>query len=343
MIYAYGITAQGTYHVKKDIVCQDANEIIKCNDNMVVAAVADGLGSEAHSDVASKIAAKTATTYCKEKITVSSEANEIPNIIKDAFSLAMRAIEKEAYTQKYDIDQCDTTLTLAVLIDDTLYYGHSGDSGIVALTVEGLYERVTEQQRDEDDKVFPLFFEDRWVFGQFSKKVASVFLATDGMYETLFPFLIRNEPVNIHVNLARFFMDNQYLQIEENGEHLVKKKIEKFLDEIPDEQVNDDKIVVVLVNTSIEPKRQTDDYYKEPDWAELKRKRDEEWKRVAYPSLYEKGSSEVEEAAAPSQPVTNDSEESLICEGSEVNNVSTDNDSIEKSEGGLATVDEKID
>jgi hypothetical protein len=33
MIYAYGITMQGTYHVKNNIVCQDANEIVKCGDD----------------------------------------------------------------------------------------------------------------------------------------------------------------------------------------------------------------------------------------------------------------------------------------------------------------------
>ena len=46
MIYAYGITMQGTYHVKNNIVCQDVNEIVKCGDDMVIAAVADGLGSK---------------------------------------------------------------------------------------------------------------------------------------------------------------------------------------------------------------------------------------------------------------------------------------------------------
>jgi hypothetical protein len=167
-----------------------------------------------------------------------------------------------------------------------LYYGHSGDSGIVALTIDGLYEKVTEQQRDEDSRVFPLFFEDKWVFGQFAKKVCSVFLATDGMLETLFPFLIRNETVNIHVNLAQFFMDNRNLRIDQEGESAVKARIEDFIKNIPDEQVNDDKTVVVLVNSSIKPKLQPDEYYIEPDWTALKRKRDEEWKRLAYPHLF---------------------------------------------------------
>ena len=68
MIYAYGITQQGTYHVKKGIVCQDAHRFIKCGDSYGIAAVADGLGSEEHSDIASQLAVALSTEYCAEHI-----------------------------------------------------------------------------------------------------------------------------------------------------------------------------------------------------------------------------------------------------------------------------------
>jgi len=286
VIYTYGITLNGTYHLKNDIVCQDAHAIEKCSDDMVIAAVADGLGSVAHSDIASRLAADISTNHCKHNIAKESNADNILGIIKASFSKSQRAIEKEAEAQGHSVDQYDTTLTLAILINDTLYYGHSGDSGIVALTTDGLYEKVTDQQRDDENRVFPLFFEDKWVFGQFDKKVCSVFLATDGMLETFFPFLIRDDPVNIHIRLAQFFMDNRNLRIDKEGESSVKARIEDFVKNIPDEQVNDDKTVVVLVNSAIKAKIQPDDYYKEPDWAELKQKRDKEWKRLAYPHLF---------------------------------------------------------
>jgi len=287
MIYCYGVTLPGTYHIKNGIVCQDAHSIEKCGDDLVIAAVADGLGSEIYSDVASKIAAALSAGYCKEHITQASSADEIIDVISISFAIAQRAIEEEALSNDHEISQYDTTLSLAVLINDTLYYGHSGDGGIVVLTADGRYVSVTEQQRDEEARVFPLFFEDMWVFSQFDDKVCSVFLATDGMYETLFPYLIRNEPINIHVNLAQYFMDNRDLKIDETGEATVQARIEEFISNIPDEQVNDDKTVVVLVNTSAEFSPQPDEYYLQPDWAELKRKHDEEWKRQAYPHLFE--------------------------------------------------------
>lgn len=286
MIYAYGFKLQGTYHIEKNIVCQDACKIVKCSDDMVIASVADGCGSEEYSDIAAEIAASVSTDYCKQNILQTSDANDILDIIKASFFEAQKSIEEKAKEQNHDLDQYDTTLSLAVLLNDTLYFGHSGDSGIVALTTEGLYEKVTEQQRDENGGVLYLFFEDKWVFGQFEKKVCSVFLATDGIYETLFPKLIRNEPISIHVNLAKYFMDNRSLNIDKEGEAKVQARIEDFVKNIPGKQVSDDKTVVVLVNPSIESKLQPDDYYKEPNWAEIKRKYKEQWNREAYPHLF---------------------------------------------------------
>ena len=58
------------------------------------------------------------------------------------------------------------------------------------------------------------------------------------------------------------------------------------MENIPDEQVNDDKTVAVLINTSVRTKKQPKEYYQEPDWASLKKKHDDEWKRAAYPGLF---------------------------------------------------------
>ena len=286
MIYAYGITLDGKYHVKNNIPNQDAFKIVKCNKNTVIAAVADGLGSAEHSDIASKLAVEKSVAHCEKNIPHTKSKDELLPIIKESFLLAQNAIEDEAKTKEHDITKYDTTLTLVIFCEDTLFFGHSGDSGIVALTTEGLYKKVTEQQRDESSCVFPLFFKDKWIFEEYKDKVSSVFLATDGILETLFPIYIRNEKLNIHITLAQYFMDNRKLEIEKNGEEVVAKEIESFLDQIPEEQVNDDKTIVVLINTEVETKQQPDDYYKEPNWDELRRKFDEAYKMAAYPHLY---------------------------------------------------------
>ena len=148
------------------------------------------------------------------------------------------------------------------------------------------YEQVTRQQRDDQGRVFPLFFSDKWEFAEYEHKVSAVLLATDGMLETFFPMYIKNDPVSIHISLAQFFMDYRSLRIVKLGPEAVQTHITEFMENIPDEQVNDDKTIAVLINTSVKTKKQPKKYYQEPDWAALKRKHDDEWKRAAYPGLF---------------------------------------------------------
>lgn len=286
MIYAYGITQRGAYHIKNGTVCQDAHKIIK-NPSVTIAAVADGLGSELYADIASRIAADVSTDYCAERVTAGSSEEDILAVIRTSFSLSQKKIEEKAAENGHDPDQYDTTLTLAVLIDGDLYYGQSGDSGIIAFTEDGMYNKVTEQQRDNEGRVFPLFFgEEKWVFARYGKKTASVLLATDGMLEIFFPVYIQHEKVNIYTALARYFMDPRYLKIADAGEEEIQEKRAEFVADIRPEQVNDDKTIVALMDDAVEVTYQPEDYYAEPDWAELQRKYEEAWRREAYPSLY---------------------------------------------------------
>ena len=111
-------------------------------------------------------------------------------------------------------------------------------------------------------------------------------LATDGILETFFPIYIKNNPVNIHVSLAQFFMDNHRLELQKHNRDDVEERIVNFLQSIPAEQVNDDKTVAVLINTATKINPQPAAYYEEPDWVELKRKHDEAWRKEAYPSMF---------------------------------------------------------
>ncbi|MFA0815522.1 MAG: protein phosphatase 2C domain-containing protein [Anaerofustis sp.] len=286
MIYAYGVTQQGIYHVKNDTVCQDAHRYLLCTRNSAIGAVADGLGSELYSDTASRIAADVAVEYCAEHIADAQTQQELFDILCDSFRTAQHQIEETAFENGHDPDQYDTTLSLAILIDGWLYYGQSGDSGIIAYTEDGCYEQVTEQQRDEEGRVYPLYFgEAKWVFGIYPKRVASVLLATDGMLELMYPIYIRDAQVKIHVALAKYFMDSESLHLESLGSDEVGERIGRFMLGIPESRVNDDKTILVLTDDEIAVTKQPPDYYAEPDWNELKRKYDAAWRELAYPGL----------------------------------------------------------
>ena len=322
MICKYGFKVKGASHEKEGTPCQDAFVIVPCDDDMVIAAVADGLGSCAYSEIGSEKVVKAATRYCKQNLVQSDSPDDILKTIKSAFFEAESEVEKEAESNNHDLVQYHTTLSLAVLIGDTLYYGHSGDSGIIALTTEGRFEKVTKQQRDEDGYVFPLFFnDDRWDFGQFDKKVCSVLLATDGMLECLLPRLLKNEP---HVSTVGKLMDNRSLHIDKERENTVKEQMESYIKTIPSERVgHDDVTIVVLVNTSIEPRTQPMEYYKEPDWTELIRKDKEESDRALYPYRFEGESKEpdtdVDLVNAPEY-------EETVVPDDELTDITTDNE-----------------
>jgi serine/threonine protein phosphatase PrpC len=284
MINAYGMSLAGKAHEKRGDPCQDAYKIMG-KDDFRIAAVADGLGSELYSGTASKIAVKEACDYCMHHVILREMSDaDIWSCIRESFRLAKEVIEKTAIENNHPVDQYDTTLSLALLADDTLYFGHVGDSGILALTREGRYEPVTEQQRDELGGVYPLCFETRWVFGIFPGKVASVLLVTDGMLEILLPRLLENEANRVYTKFARYLMDNRGIHIEKLGEENVKQKIETYIQNIPANMVDDDKTVVCLINTGVAAEEAE---FLEPDWESLAEKHNKKKNAILYPDLSE--------------------------------------------------------
>lgn len=317
MIYYYGVTQQGTYHIEHDLVCQDAHFCKVINDHFAIAAVADGLGSEKYSDVASKIASEKSVQYCSENITEDGNLDDIPEVIKKSFEVALGEIYAVADAEKQERDQYDTTLSVVVFLNGTVYFGNSGDSGIVVLNKDGTYDPLTEQQRDENGYVFPLCFgEEKWVFGK-KENVGSVLLATDGMLETLFPFLLKNEPVSIYVALAHFLMNEESLRFADSADGEVQRKMDAFVASISGKQVNDDKTILVMLDTTIICEKQSPEYYAAPDWASLKKKHDEAFRRAAYPHLY-KDEENTEEKNEEDTSVTNNSVKNKVNEVAEV-------------------------
>lgn len=288
MIHHYGVRQQGAYHIKNNIVCQDAYHIQYINERFAIAAVADGLGSELYTDVASQIAAEKSVAYCVENIPATAKEEDILKTIKEAFRFALDTINDTARSNGHEIDQYDTTLALAVYREGAVYYGNAGDSGIVVLNQDGTYESITTQQRDENGCVFPLFFgEEKWVMG-IKENVASVFLATDGMYETLFPHLLQGNDVPIYVALAHYLMSEECLNFTSTPDNEVEERMDAFVRSIPGDQVSDDKTVLVMLDTEVAVTKQPPEYYQSPDWEALKKKRDEEYRRRAYPHLFGK-------------------------------------------------------
>ena len=268
-----GYSAVGKSHTDKNIPCQD-NCYYESNDNIVVAAIADGLSSSKHSDIASKIAVEFVVNKCLKNIAKQDSEDKIITTIRESFDGALFAIKKIAREAENDLNDYDTTLTVAVLIEEILYYGQIGDSGIVALLEDGRFERVTEAQNGEgigkDRPVYPLAAVSKWTFKKYDHKVKALFLATDGVLKNIQHPLLEGQQYNLnHKYLAYIYTKLNLLKDDEVAKECIKDEVEKLT---PEEVDYDDKTLVVVINKKCNLKPQSSDYYNFPT--------DELWKNI---------------------------------------------------------------
>jgi len=289
MILSYGFSIIGSSHEIKGTKCQDANKIRELANGIVIAAVADGVGSCKYSDVASQIAVDVSTAFCEANLNMDSNSSDFTNLIEAAFIQAELAIEKQSTQDNQPLPEYDTTLDLVIYDGKRVTYGHCGDGGIIGLTNKGDYIKVTTPQKKDGMFVIPLRNGSKnknntWIFGCVEDDLASVLLATDGVYDIFFPYLLKEQPVEVYVPLIKYFMDNAGIHISKDKIEVISEARKVFLNSDTCKSITDDKTLLVLLNEDIMPERKEDAYYEEPNWEALQL----EWNKKAYPHLYEK-------------------------------------------------------
>ena len=326
MIFEYGFSVVGKSHIKKGAGCQDSHCIRKLENGWVIAAVADGVGSAKNSHIGSKIAAQTVVEFCDECMPWDYNLISIKSMMRTAYNFAYKLILREAQKSGEPIESYDTTLTMVIYDGQRIIYGHSGDGAIIALTTFGDYVEITRPQKGADGvSVIPLRSGyTQWVIDSYDEDLAAVILVTDGMLETICPYLLRDHDNKIdraYVALASFFADPSAIAESDMSE--IKDIISRFItaeesycsdefygrlsailnmhltegvDEIIEkykqnnypitlmQNEQDDKTVVGLLNTGLALDNKETDYYSEPDWIALQ----DAWNRKAYPHLYTK-------------------------------------------------------
>ena len=148
------VNTTGPYHILKGIPCQDSVYLKYINPDIVVAAVADGLGSERHSKIGSEIAAKVAVEHIAKHYSSTMKADKVKALMNNSFVYAYKAILEKVEAMDENPDEFDTTLCLAIFDGNHLFVGQSGDSGMVALLQDGAYINCCQPQNDEEGHVF---------------------------------------------------------------------------------------------------------------------------------------------------------------------------------------------
>jgi len=262
-----GASHIGKSHELNDSICQDAFYYVERN-GFIVAAVADGLGSSKHSDIASKMASAKAVIFCADNITKKTRVNDVPGIIKSAFDNTNFEIKMAAGDA---LDDYDTTLTLAILIQGHLFYGHAGDSGIIALRKDGIFEEVTKPQLGDgigkERPVYPLAAESKWVFGRYTHRTHAIFLMTDGMLNKTVPPLLEDQMYKLDHAYLYYLYDN--LRKNPNLDSWINDELAHIL---PQEVNHDDLTVVAVMCKNVKIKLRKDGYYSFPGeelWSSL--------------------------------------------------------------------------
>lgn len=271
MICTYGLSLQGTSHIANDIVCQDAHKIKVLQNGTVAAAIADGVGSSKHSDIAAKIAVNTVINTIETGLLCNTDAEYI---IKLGFITAFHNIKCEANANKQPFSYYDTTLSVIVYDGKRIAYGHVGDGGIIGLTISGDYKSITKVQKgDEHNTVIPLRIGlSGWVFGSCDMDFCALLMLTDGLLDIVMPSLLSG---GVYVRFAQQFMDNTLLNINSKNTETIKNQIKTFLTSESCKSITDDKTIVGIINNDIIADRKNTSYYAEPNW---KRLREEKYK-----------------------------------------------------------------
>ncbi|MDR3209808.1 MAG: protein phosphatase 2C domain-containing protein [Oscillospiraceae bacterium] len=272
-----GASQTGQSHIDKGAVCQDAHSYA-ANEDFAVAAVADGLGSSKHSDVASKMAAQGAVKYCAANLRRGMAERDVYAVLRDAFANVHFEIKRQAGDR---LDDFDTTLSLAIFMGGAVFYGHAGDSGIVALRADGVFERVTEQQNGEgvgkERPVFPLAAEARWMFGKHPHPARAIFLMTDGVWDRVVPPLLQGQRCEYDVAFLHYVYSNLDRARDSRS---CNAWIEKEVRALEPNLINyDDKTLVAVIDTSVKLRQQSAEYYKYPSrelWSRLIAKQESE-------------------------------------------------------------------
>lgn len=239
MIIEYGISTVGKSHIKSGTCCQDAHYILKLQNGWVIAAVADGVGSEKNSDIGSRIAAETVVKFCEECMPWDYNVINIKSMIRTAYNYAFKQILKEAEQSGETIESYDTTLSLVIYDGQRIVYGHSGDGAILGLTTSGEYIAITRPQKSVDGfSVIPLRAGyEQWVIDSYDEDLVAVLLMTDGMLETLCnPLLFDHEREieRAYVPLVSYFADPN--GFADNSVERNREEITSFV--VADEQYN---------------------------------------------------------------------------------------------------------
>lgn len=125
---------KGVSHVQNGTNCQDSVRIFE-NENCIVAALADGLGSLKYSEVAAKIATETVCKCFSELNNPLEQFETKEELAKHILDAAVTNIQEKAIEMGVPLNEMDCTLMFVCVLKTTNYaiIGRLGDSAVCVI------------------------------------------------------------------------------------------------------------------------------------------------------------------------------------------------------------------
>ena len=145
----------GTSHIRAGLPCQDSSNHHVAGD-VLIAAVADGAGSAAKSDVGSSLAAEVSVRTAELLLQETHDHSPHPihatclkRVVYGAVEQTRRELHHEAKCLDVDVRELATTLLLMVHTQNILAAGQIGDGAMVVSEGAGDYVTFITPQRGE--------------------------------------------------------------------------------------------------------------------------------------------------------------------------------------------------
>lgn len=272
-VKAFATSMQGASHVQADppMPCQDYNDIRYLEtENLLIAAIADGVGSCKLSHWGAYIAVKTVLDSVevrlkklanKKPLILDAQNETLRNHLKaimvEGFENASNAVENcaDSADPSQPVFSLQSTLTLAIYDGKTLLHGHVGDDGIVVQNEDGQVTLATKRLKGDDaSSVYPLQSgKSYWTFG-LSVDVTAFVMATDGVLDAFVSN--HNDYFDINYNNGIFygFMEDAVYKLAENTPDAAKKALKQYYDYLMSAgyraKVKDDLTMVCVVSSN---------------------------------------------------------------------------------------------
>lgn len=191
---AFGFSQQGRSHIADNIPCQDRCDVRFLSSRpIVVCAIADGVSNCELSHYGSDVAVRAAVDTVITELEPLAEAPDfvfldnqrMKGILVKAFETAVDSVEEKAQEMGRLPFSYQSTLTVAIYDGKSLYFGHAGDDGIVALCKDGTCQMVTTRHKGEEASSVVTLQAHRWQFGLIDREVACFVAMTDGVLDAV--------------------------------------------------------------------------------------------------------------------------------------------------------------